>query len=112
LNDDNGLNVCESGSICKEKIAGLEKQTLKICNSIKRGGFIMKKKFKLTDLDCANCAAKMEDAIKKLDGVNDASVSFMMQKMTIDADDARFDEIMKEVVEVCKKVEPDCIINM
>lgn len=72
----------------------------------------MKKKFKLTDLDCANCAAKMEDAIKKLDGVNDASVSFMMQKMTIDADDARFDEIMKEVLEVCKKVEPDCIINM
>ena len=72
----------------------------------------MKKKFKLTDLDCANCAAKMDDAIKKLDGVNDASVSFMMQKMTIDADDARFDEIMKEVVEVCKKVEPDCIINM
>ena len=72
----------------------------------------MKKKFKLTDLDCANCAAKMEDAVKKLDGVNDASVSFMMQKMTIDADDARFDEIMKEVVEVCKKVEPDCIINM
>ena len=72
----------------------------------------MKKKFKLTDLDCANCAAKMEDAIKKLDGVNDASVSFMMPKMTIDADDARFDEIMTEVVEVCKKVEPDCIINM
>ena len=72
----------------------------------------MKKKFKLTDLDCANCAAKMEDAIKKLDGVNDASVSFMMQKMTIDEDDARFEEIMKEVVEVCKKVEPDCIINM
>ena len=72
----------------------------------------MKKKFKLTDLDCANCAAKTEDAIKKPDGVNDASVSFMMQKMTIDADDARFEEIMKEVVEVCKKVEPDCIINM
>ena len=62
----------------------------------------MKKKFKLTELDCANCAAKMEDAIKKLDGVNDASVSFMMQKMTIDADDARFDENMKEIVEVCK----------
>lgn len=72
----------------------------------------MKKRYNLSDVDCANCAAKMEDAIKKLDGVNDASVSFMMQKMTIDADDARFDEIMKEVVEVCKKVEPDCIINM
>ena len=72
----------------------------------------MKKKFKLQDLDCANCAAKMEDLIKKIDGVNDASVSFMTQKMMVDADDARFDEIMKEVVEVCKKVEPDCIINM
>ena len=72
----------------------------------------MKKKFKLTDLDCANCAAKMEDAIKKIDGVTDANVSFMMQKMTIEADESRFDDIMKEVVDVCKKVAPDCIINM
>ena len=72
----------------------------------------MKKKFKLTDLDCANCAAKMEDAIKKIDGVTDANVSFMMQKMTIEADESRFYDIMKEVVDVCKKVEPDCIINM
>lgn len=70
----------------------------------------MKKKFKLQDLDCANCAAKMEEAIKKLDGVTDANVSFMTQKMTIEADDARFDEIMKEVVAVCSKVEPDCKI--
>ena len=70
----------------------------------------MKKKFKLEDLDCANCAAKMEDAIKKIPGVNDASVSFMMQKMTIDADDARFDEIVKEAVAICAKVEPDCQI--
>ena len=68
----------------------------------------MKKTFKLQDLDCANCAAKMEEAIKKIDGVNDASVSFMMQKMTIDADDARFDEIVKEAVAICAKVEPDC----
>ena len=68
----------------------------------------MKKKFKLQDLDCANCAAKMEEAIKKIDGVNDASVSFMMQKMTIDADDARFEEIVKEAVAICAKVEPDC----
>ena len=72
----------------------------------------MKKKFKMVDLDCANCAAKMEDAIKKIDGVNDATVSFMMQKLTIDADDARFDEIMQEVVAVCKKVEPDCQIQL
>ena len=72
----------------------------------------MKKRFKLTDLDCANCAAKMEDAIKKIDGVKDATVSFMAQKMTVEADDARFDDIMKEIVAVCKKVEPDCIINL
>ena len=70
----------------------------------------MKKTFKLIDLDCANCAAKMENAIKKLDGVHDASVSFMAQKMTIDADDAQFDAIMKQVVKTCKKVEPDCEI--
>ena len=70
----------------------------------------MKKKFKLQDLDCANCAAKMEEAIKKIDGVNDASVNFMMQKMTIDADDSKFDDIMKEVVTVCAKVQPDCKI--
>ena len=72
----------------------------------------MKKKFKLTNLDCANCAAKMEDAIKKIDGVSDAAVSFLMQKLTIDADEARFDAIMQEVVAVCKKVEPDCEINL
>lgn len=70
----------------------------------------MKKSFKLEDLDCAVCAAKMEDAIKKIDGVNDASVSFMTQKMTVDADDARFEEIMKNIVKTCKKVEPDCKI--
>jgi copper chaperone CopZ len=70
----------------------------------------MKKHFKLIDLDCANCAAKMEDAIKKIDGVNDATVSFMTQKMTVDADDSRFDEIMKKIVKTCKRVEPDCTI--
>lgn len=73
-------------------------------------GIRMKKKFKLEDLDCANCAAKMEEAIKKIEGVNDATVSFLAQKMTIDAQDEKFDEIMKEVVKVCAKVEPDCKI--
>ncbi len=68
----------------------------------------MKKTFKLIDLDCANCAAKMEDAIKKIDGVKNATVSFMTQKMTIEADDERFDEIVKLAVKACKKVEPDC----
>ena len=70
----------------------------------------MKKKFKLQDLDCANCAAKMENAIKKIEGVNDASVSFMTQKLTVDAEEGRFDDIMKEIVKVCAKVEPDCRI--
>ena len=68
----------------------------------------MKKTFKLIDLDCANCAAKMETAIKKLDGVNDATVSFLTQKMTIEADDV--DAVMKDVVKACRKVEPDCEI--
>jgi copper chaperone CopZ len=72
--------------------------------------FTMKKKFKLEDLDCANCAAKMENRIKEIPGVNDATVSFMTQKLTIDADDARFDEIMDQVVKECAKVEPDCRI--
>ena len=72
----------------------------------------MKKKFKLTDLDCANCAAKKEDAIRKIEGVENASVSFMTQKMTIEAAEDQFDRIMQEVVAVCKKVEPDCVINL
>lgn len=71
----------------------------------------MKKKFKLIDLDCANCAAKMEEGIKKISGVKDSSVSFMTQKLVLEADDDRFDEIMKEVVAVCAKVEPDCKIE-
>lgn len=66
----------------------------------------MKKHFKLRDLDCANCAAKMEDAIKKLDGVNSATVSFMTQKLTLDADDARFDEILQQAVKICKRWSP------
>ena len=70
----------------------------------------MTKRFNLIDLDCANCAAKMETAIKKIAGVEDASVSFMTQKMTIQADPERFEEIMDQVVKACRKVEPDCPI--
>ena len=70
----------------------------------------MKKTFKMIDLDCANCAAKMEAAIRKIDGVQDATVSFMTQKLTIQADDARFDAVVQEAVKACKKVEPDCEI--
>ncbi|MCI5703883.1 MAG: cation transporter [Pseudoflavonifractor sp.] len=71
----------------------------------------MKKRYKLIDLDCANCAAKMEDAINKLDGVTAATVSFLQQKLTIEAEDTRFDEIMDQVVKVCKRIEPDCVIE-
>ena len=68
----------------------------------------MKKKFKLEDLDCANCAAKMEEAIKKLPGVNDASVSFMTQKLMIDAEDDKFDEVLNAAITCISNVEPDC----
>ena len=66
----------------------------------------MQKKFKI-EVDCANCAAKIEEAARKIPGVNSLSVSFMAQKMVVDADDGRFEEIMKEIVQVSKKVEPD-----
>ena len=72
----------------------------------------MKKSFKLIDLDCANCAQKMETAINKLDGVSAATVSFLMQKLTIEAEDERFDDIMEQVVKCIKKVEPDCQVVM
>ena len=68
----------------------------------------MKKVFKLVDLDCANCAQKMEDAINRLPGVTAATVSFMTQKLTLEADD--IDAVMKDVIKCCKKVEPDCEI--
>ncbi len=72
----------------------------------------MKKKYELEDLDCANCARKMEEAISKIEGVREINISFMAQKLTIDADDDRFDEIMREVERTIKKVEPDCNILM
>ena len=70
----------------------------------------MRKSFKLEDLDCANCAAKMSEEIRKIDGVTFADVNFLTQKMTVEADDAEFDSIMKKAVKVCRRVEPDCRI--
>lgn len=75
-----------------------------------REKLIMKKRFDMEDLDCANCAAKMEAAIKKIDGVKDATVSFMAQKLTIEAEEEDFDRIMKEAVKAVKKVDSDCSI--
>ena len=70
----------------------------------------MRKVFKLDNLDCANCAAKMEYAIKKINGVQDASMRFMTQKLVIEADEANMDAVVDEAVKVCKKIEPDMTI--
>lgn len=72
----------------------------------------MRKSFKLVDLDCANCAQKMEDAARKVDGVQAVSVNFMLQKLTLEADDARFEEVLRQVVKVMKRVEPDCEVKL
>ena len=68
----------------------------------------MTKTFKMVDLDCANCARKMEDAIRKLDGVTEVHVNFLTQKMILTAEDGRFEEIVKEVVRCVRRVDPDC----
>ncbi len=67
----------------------------------------MKKIFKLKDLDCANCARKMQEAIARIDGVESVDISFMTQKMTLVADDARFDEIVDLAAKAIRRVEPD-----
>ena len=71
---------------------------------------LIKKTFKLEELDCANCASKMEVLINKIEGVKKASISFMTQKLTIEADEQSFNEIVKEAQKACRKIEPDCKI--
>ena len=72
----------------------------------------MKKTFRLEDLDCANCAAKIEAAIRGIKGVNSASVSFMAQRLTLEADDAVFDAVLEQAVKLAKRIEPDCRIAL
>lgn len=72
----------------------------------------MKKVIKLEDLDCANCAAEMENCVRKINGINSASVSFMNQKMILEIEEEHADEILKEVKKVCAKVEPDCVLHI
>ena len=70
----------------------------------------MKKTYKI-EVDCANCAAKMEEVTKKVAGVADATVSFMTQKMKVEfTDGADVDAVMQQVLKNCKKVEDDCEI--
>lgn len=68
----------------------------------------MRKTYKLENLDCANCAAKMENSIKSLDGVKDCTLSFMTRKLTLEAEDDKFDDILKKSIQICRKIEPDC----
>ncbi len=68
----------------------------------------MKKTFELEELDCAHCAAKMEEGIAKLEGVTAVSVNFLTQKLTLEADDAVFEKVLKQAVKICRKIEPDC----
>lgn len=68
----------------------------------------MKKTFKMKDLECANCASKMENAILKIEGVEEVNISFLTQKLKLVADDVKFENIVNEVEKIIKKIEPDC----
>ena len=72
----------------------------------------MKKTYKI-EVDCANCANLMEQAAKKTSGVADASVNFMVLKMTVDFEEGADEKrVMKDVFKACRKVEPDCEIEL
>ena len=71
----------------------------------------MKKIFKLENLDCANCAAKIERAVQKLDGVNNVSVNFMTTKMNLELDDKNSDVTIEEIKKLIKKIEPDVTLK-
>lgn len=71
----------------------------------------MKKTFKLEGLDCANCVAKIENAVKAIDGVTSAMVNFATTKMVIEGDDSKFDEIIKAVNDIIKRLEPNVIVK-
>lgn len=66
----------------------------------------MKKKYKC-DVDCANCAAKMEDAVKKIEGVKNVQINFMTQKFMLEADEDVFDDVLEKCVKTMKKVDSD-----
>lgn len=70
----------------------------------------MRKTFKLDEIDCANCARKLQDELAKLDGVDAVSVNFMTQKLTLSAADDRFEDVLGRVVALAAKIEPDCEI--
>ena len=71
---------------------------------------MLKKRYMIEELCCANCAAKMEDGIRKLEGVNSANINFLTQKLTLDADEGRLDSILDAAERIIKKIEPDCVL--
>ena len=72
----------------------------------------MKRAIKLIVLDCGHCAAKIENAVKKIDGVTDVSVNFIKQKMELEAPDDKFDAILEEAKKLIKKIEPDVTVKL
>lgn len=70
----------------------------------------MRKSFRLDEIDCANCARKLEDALNGVEGVEKASVNFMTQKLTLTAADDDFDAVLERVVDLTSQIEPDCEI--
>lgn len=66
---------------------------------------------KIEKLCCAHCAAELQEKIAKLDGVNEVSISFITQKIVLDAEDALMDTILKQAEKIVKKVEPDCVLS-
>lgn len=70
----------------------------------------MRKTFKILGIDCANCAAKLEDALKKIDGVQDVRINFFMEKLTLQANDDDFDDVLERVERAALRFEPDCEI--
>lgn len=71
----------------------------------------MKKRYMIEELCCANCAAKMEEGIRKIEGVNSANVNFLTQKLTLDAEESRLDSILDEAARIIQKIEPDCVLK-
>lgn len=71
----------------------------------------MKKSYKLENLDCAHCAAVMENRIRKIEGIHEANISFMTKRLVLDADEDRLPEILREAAVICRRVEPDCFIK-
>lgn len=70
----------------------------------------MKKRFLIEELCCANCAAKMEEGIRKLDGVTSANINFLTQKLTLEAEEADFPRLLEEAERIIRKIEPDCVL--